>query len=172
MSYIASTLLHGEAVAYRTRLHWKLYAVPALVTVFLLAPLTYWALRSDIKWLALVPVLAMVALLLPAWLRRVSSEFAVTNKRVLMKVGVLHTRSFELLLSKVEGIAVNQRLLGKVFNYGDIVVTGSGGTQESFADIQNPLQFRHALQSVADSQIAVQAPAATLRGPFPQMQTR
>jgi hypothetical protein len=69
-----------------------------------------------------------------------------------MKVGALTTRSYELLLSKVEGIAVNQRLLGKVFGYGNIVVTGSGGTQEPFADIQKPLEFRHAVQAVTDSQ--------------------
>jgi uncharacterized membrane protein YdbT with pleckstrin-like domain len=95
---------------------------------------------------------------LPAYLKRTTSEFAVTNKRVIMKVGVLSTRSYELLLSKVEGIAVTQRLLGKLLNYGNIVVTGSGGTQEPFSDIQDPLQFRHAVQAVTDLQTPPQAP--------------
>jgi len=154
MSFLVNNLLIGETVAYRTKLHWKLYIVPSLIDLFLLLPLTYFALLSQRKWLALLPLILMAIAYVPAALKRFSSEFAVTNKRVLFKVGVLNTRSFELLLSKVEGIAVNQGILGKILNYGDIVVTGSGGTQEPFRDIQNPLRFRNALQSVTDSPTA------------------
>jgi membrane protein YdbS with pleckstrin-like domain len=151
MSYVSKNLLNGETVAYRTKLHWKLFLAPILISALILMPLTLFALRSQSKWLALIPLALIVAVFFPAYLRRVSSEFAVTNKRVIMKVGVLTTRSFELLLPKVEGIAVNQGVFGKVFDYGDIVVTGSGGTQEPFTDIQGPLQFRHAVQAVTDS---------------------
>ena len=78
-----------------------------------------------------------------------------------MKVGVFSTRSVELLLSKVEAIAVNQTLAGRIFGYGDIVVTGSGGTEERFPDIQAPLELRRAVQSVTDVRPAgAQAPTA------------
>jgi uncharacterized membrane protein YdbT with pleckstrin-like domain len=87
-----------------------------------------------------------------AIVRRQSSDFAVTSKRVMMKTGIFSTRSVELLLSKIEAIAVNQTLGGRLLGYGDIVVTGSGGTEESFADIQAPLAFRRAVQSVTDTQ--------------------
>jgi uncharacterized membrane protein YdbT with pleckstrin-like domain len=86
-----------------------------------------------------------------AWLRRRSSEFAVTNKRVIIKLGVLTTRSIELLLSKVEGIAVEQSFSGRILGYGGIVVTGSGGTKEPFEGIQSPLDFRQAVQAATDS---------------------
>jgi uncharacterized membrane protein YdbT with pleckstrin-like domain len=66
----------------------------------------------------------------------------------MMKVGVFATRSIELLLNKIEAIAVNQSLLGRIFGYGDIAVTGSGGTRETFSRIQGPLEFRRAVQSV------------------------
>jgi uncharacterized membrane protein YdbT with pleckstrin-like domain len=82
-----------------------------------------------------------------------SSDFAVTNKRVMMKTGIFNTHSVELLLSKIEAIAVNQTLPGRVFGYGNIVVTGSGGTEEAFSDIQAPLEFRRAVQSVTDAQV-------------------
>jgi uncharacterized membrane protein YdbT with pleckstrin-like domain len=153
MSYVADNLLKGETVTFSTKLHWKLFIVPALLAVFILLPLVYFSLRSPSKLLALVPLVLIPSAFVPAYLRRRTSEFAVTNKRVIMKVGVLTTRSYELLLAKVEGIAVTQHVLGKIFDYGDIVVTGSGGTQEPFSDIQDPFAFRRAVQSVTDSQI-------------------
>ncbi|MGZ5130018.1 MAG: PH domain-containing protein, partial [Caldimonas sp.] len=86
-----------------------------------------------------------------AIVKRQSSDFVVTNKRVMMKAGVFTTRSVELLLNKIEAIAVNQSLSGRLFGYGDIVVTGSGGTREAFSHIRAPLEFRRAVQSVSDA---------------------
>jgi uncharacterized membrane protein YdbT with pleckstrin-like domain len=74
---------------------------------------------------------------------------------VMMKVGVFNTRSIELVLNKIEAIAVNQSLVGRIFGYGDIVVTGSGGTKEAFSQIQAPLAFRRAVQSVTDTQAGI-----------------
>ncbi len=68
----------------------------------------------------------------------------------MMKVGVFSTRSIELLLNKIEAIAVSQSVIGRLFGYGDIVLTGSGGTREPFSHIQDPLEFRRAVQSVSD----------------------
>ena len=98
---------------------------------------------------ALVGIFAAATVLVAAYLKRRASEFAVTNKRVLVKVGLFHTRSMELLLSKVEGITVDQDLVGKLLNCGSIVVTGSGGTREEFTGIGEPLEFRRALQQAA-----------------------
>ncbi len=81
------------------------------------------------------------------WLRYHSSEFAVTDKRVIIKVGILHRRTLEMLLSKVEAISVDQGLAGRMLDYGTIVVVGSGGTRESFERIAGPLEFRRAVQS-------------------------
>jgi len=81
------------------------------------------------------------------WLAWISSEFAVTNKRVLIKVGFIRRHSLELLLQKVEGIGVDQGILGRVFDYGTIIVTGTGGTKEPFKNIAAPLEFRKQVQS-------------------------
>ena len=97
-----------------------------------------------------VPLGLGALLLLIAFIKRQSSDFAVTNKRVMMKTGVFSTRSIELLLSKIEAITVEQSLGGRILGYGDIVVTGSGGTKETFPRIQSPLEFRRAVQSIAD----------------------
>ncbi len=75
-----------------------------------------------------------------------SSEFAVTNKRVLMKAGVLRRRSLEILLSKIEAIGVDQSLLGRFLNYGSLTVGGTGGTKEVFDKIAAPMEFRLKVQ--------------------------
>lgn len=149
MSYITTHLLPGEVITFRTRLHWKLFVAPVLVSL-VMAAVALWALSRNQPLLTIPPVAVALALLFAAWLRRHSSEFAVTNKRVIIKLGVMSTRSMELLLSKIEGITVTQSLWGRLFGFGEIVVTGSGGTQEPFDGIQSPLDFRQAVQAATD----------------------
>jgi len=152
MGYIDRHLLPGEQVTYRTRLHWKIYLGPGLLVLLVLLPLTILALSTDKAWLGILPAVLAVGVLLVAFVRRRTSEFAVTNKRVILKLGVLNTRSVELLLSKVEGVTVTQSLTGRLFGFGGIVVTGSGGTQEPFSSIQAPLELRQAVQAATEGQ--------------------
>jgi uncharacterized membrane protein YdbT with pleckstrin-like domain len=152
MSYIDSNLLPAERIVYRTRLHWKVYIVPALFIVFILLPIAWLLAKGTWSHYAWIPLAVALLILVPPMIRRRGSDFAVTNKRVMMKVGVLNTRSVELLLSKIEAIAVHQTFTGRLMGYGDIVVTGSGGTREIFSSIQDPLEFRRAVQSVTDTQ--------------------
>lgn len=149
MSYIDSHLLPGEVVTYRTQLHWKIFVIPVLIAVVMLA-LSIWALSADRRILATAPIAIALIVLFAAWIQRRSSEFAVTNKRVIIKLGFMTTRSMELLLAKIEGIAVSQSLFGRMFGFGEIIVTGSGGTQEPFDNIQSPLDFRQAVQAATD----------------------
>ena len=143
MSYVESNLLPNEHITYRAKLHWIIYALPA--SVFLVAILV--ALGGG-GWIAgaAIGVIGFV-LLLPPWIRASSSEFAITNKRVLIKVGLVRRHSLELLLQKVEGIGVDQGVLGRILGYGTITVSGVGGTKEAFRMISNPLNFRRQVQA-------------------------
>ena len=152
MSYIDGNLLDGEHVVFRTRLHWKLLVGPLLFLLATLFPPAWlYVQRTWTDWVLIAPAIGLIVLV-AAIVKRTSSDFAITNKRVMMKTGVFNTRSVELLLSKIEAIAVNQTMGGRMLGYGDIVVTGSGGTEEAFSDIQAPLEFRRAVQSVTDAQ--------------------
>ena len=143
MSYVESNLLPNEHITYRAKLHWIIYALPA--SVFLVAILV--ALGGG-GWIAgaAIGVIGFV-LLLPPWIRASSSEFAITNKRVLIKVGLVRRHSLELLLQKVEGIGVDQGVLGRILGYGTITVSGVGGTKEPFQMISNPMEFRRQVQA-------------------------
>ncbi|HET9039594.1 MAG TPA: PH domain-containing protein, partial [Gemmatimonadales bacterium] len=95
-----------------------------------------------------------VALLLaaPPAVRYLSSDFAVTDKRVLARMGILHRQSLETLLSKIEGIGVEQDLWGRLLGFGTLTITGTGGTREALPGIPRPLEFRRQVQA----QIVVQ----------------
>jgi uncharacterized membrane protein YdbT with pleckstrin-like domain len=138
-------------VVYRTRLHWLLFIGPILFTVVILLPIAWFMASGSWSHFAWIPVAVGLLILATTYIKRQSSDFAVTNKRVMMKVGVFSTRSIELLLNKIEAISVNQSFIGRACGYGDIVITGSGGSRETFARIQGPLAFRRAVQSVTDA---------------------
>ena len=147
MSYIDAHLLPGESVTYRTRLHWKVYLASFFFGLLICVPLVVLALNSENRILALIPGIAALLAWIKPWLERHSSEFAVTSRRVIIKLGFFNTRSVELLLPKIEGIAVTQSLFGRMLGFGEIVVTGTGGTEERFDRIQAPLEFRQAVQA-------------------------
>jgi len=153
VSYVDSNLLDGERVLYRTRLHWQVFVAPVAFALIVSIPLAWLALAQRWNAFAWIPAALALLWLTAAAVKRQTSEFVVTNKRVLMKAGVFTVRSIELLLSKVEAIAVHQSLGGRMLGYGDIVLTGSGGTKEPFAMIQSPLAFRNAVQAASDARI-------------------
>jgi uncharacterized membrane protein YdbT with pleckstrin-like domain len=163
MSYVDSQLLPNETILYRARLHRSLYTTSFIFGVLALIATAFAIGQPPLWWVVLF--LAVVALLTFgwSWLHSASSEFAVTDKRVIIKVGWIRRRTLETMLGKVEGVGVDQSLSGRLLGFGTIVVTGTGGTKEEFDRIADPLEFRRQVQaaiSAADeARAAVSAPA-------------
>jgi uncharacterized membrane protein YdbT with pleckstrin-like domain len=86
---------------------------------------------------------------------RNATEMAVTHKRVVVKVGLLRKRTIELFLSKVESVAVEQGLLGRMLGYGSIVVRDTGGTAEPFRNVRSRLEFRREVQQQSEAPTVV-----------------
>jgi hypothetical protein len=145
MGYIDANLLPGETVVQRARLHWIVFLKAIVVAVVGLAVLVIQPLVG-----AIVAGLGLV-MALPPWLERATSEFGVTSKRVIIKVGLIQRRTLELLIRQVEAISVDQSLAGRIFNFGTITLTGTGGVRETFHNIANPLEFRRSIQSLSAS---------------------
>ena len=148
MSYLDEHLLDGEQIVYRARLHWIIFggAIFMVALGFALA-LALHAIQPVYWYLGLALVGIGLLLAIGPAIRYVSSEFAVTDKRVLAKHGFIERESIETLLSKIEAISVDQGIVGRVFDYGSITITGTGGTEESFPRISQPLEFRRQIQS-------------------------
>ena len=147
MTYVDSQLLPNEAVLYRARLHRSLYTVPLILAVLAIVAVVFAVGNPTVWWVALVLGVVGAAAFGWAWLRSASSEFAVTDKRVIIKVGWIRRRTVETMLAKVEGVGVDQSLSGRLLGFGTIVVTGTGGTKEEFDRIADPLEFRRQVQA-------------------------
>ena len=148
MSYLDDHLLAGEEIVYRARLHWTIF-LTSIVVVLLGIGLAILLQVVQPAYTLAGAALVGVGLLLaigPA-IRYLSSEFAVTDKRVLGKVGFIERESAETLLSKIEAIAVDQGVIGRILGFGTVTITGTGGTQEPFPRISDPLEFRRQIQN-------------------------
>ena len=95
--------------------------------------------------LALAAIAALAALyrMLTAWFHRWTTETDVTNLRVVHKTGFIKRRTFEMSLDKVESVDVNQSILGRILNYGDVTIMGVGEGRETITTIASPLAFRN-----------------------------
>lgn len=104
--------------------------------------------ETELHWIVYISISSLLTLMLAPYIARATSEFAVTNKRIVIKVGLLSRRTIEMNLTKVESVIVDQSIFGRVFGYGTIIVVGSGGTKEPFHCIANPLLFRRKFQEI------------------------
>ena len=153
MSYVDSELMSGEKVIYRAHLSRLVYAGAVLCLVFPLAGLL------GPPWLVWVCLAIPLIVGLAAHVKYTTSVFVVTDQRVLIKVGWIQRRSLEMLLAKIEGIGVDQSLAGRLFGYGTIIVTGTGGTNERFEKIADPMRFRKQVQEQIANVQGTRAPA-------------
>jgi uncharacterized membrane protein YdbT with pleckstrin-like domain len=143
MGYIDENLLPGETVVRRVRLHWIVFLKAIAIVVVGLAVVFIQPVVGAI----VIGVGLLMAL--PPWLERTTSEFGVTSKRVIIKVGLIQRRTLELLIRQVEAISVDQSLAGRIFNFGTITLTGTGGVRETFHNIADPLEFRRSIQGLS-----------------------
>jgi uncharacterized membrane protein YdbT with pleckstrin-like domain len=147
--YIDEILQPGEKVLYSTNAHWMFYlpAIAAWILALILVLLSRTTITEGVVLLCLsaAAVVAIAALYwtAQAWFHRWTTETDVTNLRVVHKAGFIKRRTFEMSLDKVESVDVNQSILGRIMNYGDVTVRGVGEGAETIRTIASPLDFRN-----------------------------
>ena len=132
--YIDSALLPGESVVAEARPHWAMFVAPGLVA---LLGLLMYANGSSI-----VLIIGLVWLGF-RYLVYITTELAVTNKRVVAKSGIIRRNEIDVSLSKIEGTTYHQGIIGRIFGYGSILVRGTGVGQLPIPFIARPDQFKH-----------------------------
>lgn len=124
-SYVDQSLTRNESVISRAQTSWIPTIIPVIIGILLLP-------FYGLGLLIIIPVLLRV------W----STELALTNQRVIAKVGFIRRNTVELRIDKVESLGIHQGILGRIFNYGSIVIKGTGGTNTPIPNIKAPMQFR------------------------------
>jgi len=150
MRYVRRVLQPGETVSYATTVHWCIYlraVAPFVVGIaVLIAPGLIPQFPPDLLWVvqAAAGLFALLGLLrlLGAFIQRATTEFAVTNRRVIYKVGLFRRSTFEMNLAKVESVGVVQSILGRMLNFGEVEIKGTGASLAPVSLISDPLAFR------------------------------
>lgn len=150
MSYVEKHLVPGEEIAFRTRIHPVVFAGTATFAACVLGATALIVARNELAtqtigllWMA--AVLIVVISFVSPYLRWRTAEFAVTNRRVLVKVGLVSVHTVELMLPKVEAIAVDQTIAGRLLGYGTLRIVGTGGSVEAFPRVAHPEALREAV---------------------------
>jgi uncharacterized membrane protein YdbT with pleckstrin-like domain len=120
-NYVKNNLIQGKVIAYLTSYHWIIFlSVKSLFTLFL------------------SPIIAVY-----------SDEFVITNKRVIIKTGLIARHTLELNLTKIESVNINQNILGRILGYGSIQIIGTGCSKETFINNKNSMEFRKKFQELS-----------------------
>ena len=150
MGYVETVLQPGEAVRFKTHYHWVAFIPGSALLV--LAVLSYWWSGRPNTWYGLwitlaVLLLAGAAILLArASFQRFITEIAITDCRVIYKTGFISRETDEMPLGKVENIEIKQSILGRLLDYGDVDVQGTGSGRigpDKLRAIAAPLEFRN-----------------------------
>jgi len=149
--YIDEILQPGERVLYSTNAHWIFY-FPAILAWIVTLALLILSRQAIVDWLVLLCLAAAAVAALAAlywtvkgWFHRSTTETDVTNLRVVHKTGFIKRRTFEMALDKVESVDVDQTILGRILNYGDVTIRGVGEGFETIKTIASPLAFRSSI---------------------------
>ena len=145
MKYVEEVLQPGETVLFASTIHWLIYA-PAILLLIVAIVATFQTLGgSEFVWRGISLVCFAAALLSAAraWFKRWTTEIAVTDRRIIYKRGFIRRRTIEMHLDKVESVDVDQSILGRIMNYGDILIRGVGEGIEPLKNIGSPITFRN-----------------------------
>jgi uncharacterized membrane protein YdbT with pleckstrin-like domain len=168
MDYLNKALMNGERIIYRSRPHWVLF-LPALVWFGITLVFSYLIPKnvqmmtqillnlSPYQIIMLATMIITVLVFVSGYINFAFTEFTITNKRILMKTGLIQRNIVEILLTRVESIIINQNVGGRLLDYGSITLVGTGGSRDPFNFVPQPLKFRSYLeQEIANTQPAPQ----------------
>lgn len=138
-SYITQTLAKDETLLAEGKISkWSLFHFYCAAVIFGVS-------------IICLPISA--ALLLYAYLKIRSTEMGITSKRIIRKSGVIMRDTSEIRLSKVESVSVKQGFLGRMFGYGDVIISGSGGNDAVMKGVKDPLAFRNKVQDACEPEV-------------------
>ncbi len=166
MSYVEDNLMPNEKVLFSARIHPAVFLpavvsfIASIVFAFIASGPTRQQDPSGLSPAEIFLCMTGIFFFYSLWLGLQAvvlistTEFAVTNQRVIAKTGFIRRHTLEMLLSKVESVSVRQNILGRLLNFGTLTITGTGGTQEGFRSIVEPLTVRKKMYKILEQYTA------------------
>tara|TARA_B100000614_G_C14255617_1_gene372780 strand:- start:101 stop:565 length:465 start_codon:yes stop_codon:yes gene_type:complete len=149
MPYIHKTLSEGEVIEQFLKYHWFFMIYPIfLLIIGLSIAISHFLYFSNLIEGNLVLYLSYLFFIfsfikfITRFIERWTTEQALTNKRVFRKVGLIRRDTDELVYEKIETVAVKQSILGRIFNFGEVEFTGTGGMYIRFIFVKDPTKVK------------------------------
>ena len=150
MGYAERVLQPGETIAYRARLHWIIYLGGMLLVVVAIGfavgavALKQETIRVGLMLASVIALFLGLFQIVRAWIVAVNTEIIVTSRRVIYKTGFISRNTVEMNLDKVESVLVRQGILGRMLDFGTVIIRGVGAGLEPVDNIAAPLELhRH-----------------------------
>jgi len=149
-SYVEKVLIEGENLNFRGHPSlWAYFGKMLFAALFVIGGIVGAVMTGKTFMLGLCFVGAL--LLLVVYVNYKSVELAITNKRIIVKFGFIRRDTTEINLVKVESVQVEQALLGRLLNFGTVIVSAGGGPMASVPNIHAPLEFRKQFMMATDA---------------------
>jgi uncharacterized membrane protein YdbT with pleckstrin-like domain len=152
MSYVQRVLQPGETIRHTASIHWIVYVPGASLIVAALAVFAFAEIAAQGKILAQIVagLLGIIGLFLfiREWFTWWTTEIAVTDRRIIYKEGFIRRNTVEMHMDKVESVDVEQSILARILDYGDVIVKGTGTGFEPLKRISAPLDLRNHVTGV------------------------
>lgn len=133
MPYIEQSLSTGEKIEGLFKLHWIAW-IPMVIWIILAIP-TF----------GITLILAIYE-----FMRLKFLEQGVTNKRVILKKGIISRQTEEMKLASIETVEINQGIFGRIFGFGTVKVTGRGISDLMFKRIDDPIAVKRQIESISN----------------------
>ena len=138
ITYLTQTLSKGEEILGVAEPHWIVYCWPV-----------FWLL------VGLMLIHAIVGIFIIIWavlviLSYCKTEMIATNKRVIIKKGIIAVKTSELLNSKIESVSFNQGIFGRLLGYGTLLFSGTGTTRMDFKDVKDPVFVKSKFEDIIE----------------------
>lgn len=157
MTFIQQSLSKDESIETIFSFNWTVWfavaAWPILgVTAAILAITFLYSIEPQAaKYIALTCIVLSVLFSFYRWLVLRNIEQGVTNKRVLIKRGVIARKTEEMRLSSIETVEINQTITGRLLGAGTVKITGRGVSDLVFVNIDEPMEVKRAIEDVKPS---------------------
>lgn len=157
MSYIKDNLMPNEKILYTAQVNAAIFMPGALsfigmIFFFISAMATKDNMATKILliFIAIMFLIMTLKLSIEAAITIMTTELAITNRRVIAKTGFIHRNTIEILISKIESVKIYQNIIGRIMNFGTVTITGTGGTRESFQAIIDPTTAKKRINQIIE----------------------
>lgn len=132
-----------QSIIYYARLHRIIFFWPI---IFLMVSVFLFFSSEQLRFPSLIFAGVILFWGLMTWVTYYFSSLTLKDKLVTLRTGLLVRKTFDIALDKVESIDISQSILGSIFRYGTLVITGTGGTRHSINYLCKPLTCRRRIE--------------------------